>query len=263
MGSVIAFEKKEQFSPVHLPGVLSERARAQVTVAAAVDPPNKPEARAMKAISSQVAEWLHGCAEYLDIERFPPVFVVHRRDFAGGVFEDGGLKRPQGLLVRTNLLAPEFSEAALQRWLVKHLLLLQSEQRLGLERNAWLLDGFPRWWQSRTAGATSRTDLAAPVHETHLSPHSLRWWFSVRKSAGAEAAEHLAAAGLRSLEGIAGEKPLREFLRTTLGRSRTRDARTWFREMVTPWPREMQRTTATTPELLVQSWRRSIAAKTP
>jgi hypothetical protein len=265
LGSVIAFEKKEQFSPVHLPGVLTERARAQVTVAAAVDPPTKPEAHTMKAISPRVADWLHDCAEYLDIERFPPVFVVHRRDLSGAAFEDGGLKRPQGLLVRANLLGPEFNEAALQRWLLKHLLLLQSEQRLALERNAWLLDGFPRWWQSRTAAVnvaeTTSAELPKTVQGADLSARSLRRWFSIRKTAGAEAAEHLAASGLRTLEQMAGEVPMREFLRTSVGRSRTKDARTWFREMLTPWPREMQRTTGATPELLVQNWKHSIAVK--
>jgi hypothetical protein len=60
---------------------------------------------------------------------------------------------------------------------------------------------------------------------------------------------------------MAGEVPMREFLRTSVGRSRTKDARTWFREMLTPWPREMQRTTGATPELLVQNWKHSIAVK--
>jgi hypothetical protein len=259
LGSVTVLEKRAKISPVHLPGAFSTlREHVRVTVAAAADRPSAAEVKAMEGLGPRLADDLDALSDYLGIPQLPPIFVVYRRDFAADRFENGGLKHRQGLLVRANPLAEGFREDKLQRWLVKELLLLRSEGRLGLERNAWVLDGLPRWWQSRGSAprpdAISRELASEALANAGPSATLLRRWYSVRKAAGGEQAEHLAASGLQIMEASAGEAKMRLFLSAMLRRAATKDVRTWFREMLHPWPRILRRETGIDSSALVTRW---------
>jgi hypothetical protein len=265
LGTMTVMEKREEISPVHLPGaIISEQPRVTVTVAAAVDRPSSAEVTAMQALGPQLATELQEFAEYLGIEKLPPVFVVYRRDFPADRLENGGLKPEQGVLVRVNLLAKEFRNDALRRWLVHQLLLLQTANRLELDRNAWLLDAIPRWWQDRQDEAHSGAITPAIGHKAagkaKLSTDALRRWLWVRKEAGAEPAQHLAATGLRTLEDLVGEAATQRFLAAVLSRPATKDVRSWFREMISPWPAIMKRETGISTDHLVREWRQRIDA---
>ncbi|MGV3531744.1 MAG: ABC transporter permease [Chthoniobacteraceae bacterium] len=265
LGTGTVIEKRSEISPVHLPGaMISEQPRVTVTVAAAVDRPSAAEVAVMKALGAQVAADLQAFAEYLTIEKLPPVFIVYRRDFAADRLENGDLKPEQGLLVRTNLLAKDFRADALRRSLIHHLLQLQTAKRLDLERNAWLLDGIPRWWQERQPESGGHAITPAIAKEAagkaKFSGEVLRKWLSVRKDVGSEPAQHLAATGLRTLEQLAGEEGMRRFLSAFLSRPATKDARTWFRELIAPWPALMDRETGVGPERFISEWRQQIDA---
>lgn len=260
LGSGVVIEKNKKTSPVHMAGaIVSPQSRVTVSVAAAMDHPSDEDVLFLQAISLRFAEHLQELAEYLDIAQLPPVFVVYRPDFAADRFENGDLEHSQGLLVRANLRAEKFRERELERWLVEHLLVIKSAERLKLERNAWLLDGFPRWWQHRAAwgdrAEISESIVSEAAQKAGLSADSFRRWFSVRKAAGSGPAQHLAASGLRALESKAGDEATRRFLSSILGRPATKDARTWLREVATPWPRVLRRETGMTLPEFVEIWR--------
>jgi hypothetical protein len=264
LGSAVVIEKRDDASPMHLPGaIVSAHDRITVSVAASVDRPTPPEIKAMTTVSEDLAGELQQVADYLGIANLPPVFVVHRRDFAADKLENGDLPNSQGLLVRVNLQAAGFDQEKLLRWLISKLLLVRSEGRLGLERNAWLLDGFPGWWQNRATASADTPALADTAPKIASIEDWPSAWFSVRKAIGTETAESLAATGLRVLQQTVGHQKTQSFLAAALGRSATKDARTWFRETVNPWSRLLERETGVTADQLKTAWRAAASARKP
>jgi hypothetical protein len=235
-------ERRQNAAPVAMPGAVeAARGLARVAGSAAVDAPRPVEDAALAELAPRVAEELASVGEYLGCASLPPVFLVHRRDLSPGVFQNGGLKPEQGLLVRADLTADAARGDALRRWIIREILLVHSRGRAGFERNAWVLDGFPHWWTARGMGQEERERAAAvKALPAVFTARTLRRWFSLRKDAGDDGARALAASGLHFMAAEYGDEACRRFLSATLRHAATHDARPWLRDVFSPPPRRFR-----------------------
>jgi len=258
-------EQRIASTPVIVPGSFDvERGPARVSVSAAVDAPLSGEITTSKRIANHIADDLAAMATYLGCTTLPPVFIVHRRDFTGDQMENGNLTRKQGLMVKTNLMARDFHEEALRDWLVREILLLKSSQRADLEKNAWVLDGFPLWWRQVQGGQP-----APSQHPPELSPartampadfssSTVERWLLLRKNAGQKAASDLAWTGLAILAEKHGADACRRFLSAMLSRDVPEDARGWLRDELNSMPRRFEKATSTKLDVFAHEWKSTL-----
>ncbi len=270
MGASYLHDKNDNGEPVALAGSFEiDRGPIHVAATPAVDAPSSAELAASRKIATDVAEDLAAAADYLSCSAMPPIFIVHRRDFKGDHFENGDLKSGQGLMVRANLTAPDFHEPLLQRWLLREIFLVKSKGRADLEKNAWVLDGFPLWWSEHQGAHAS---LATPSPELEqarsampqgFSTETLGAWYRVRKSAGAENAQALAWTGLSTLAATHGGEACRQFLASMLSRDFTKDARGWLRDVWNPPAHRFHTATGVDLVTFVGEWRAALTAPSP
>jgi hypothetical protein len=257
-------KRNEDSVPVRMPGALEAgRGLVQVSAAAAVDQPEPEEQAALQRAANGVAAELATLADFLRCRTMPPVFLVHRRDLKPGVFENGGIKPEQGLIVRLNVTAKEFKEEALLRWIVREVLVTKSLKRLERERDAWVLDGFSDWWPTRRAPlAQDAGELRAALKAMppRFSGSDLERWLTLRESATREEARALAATGLRVLAAQHGEEACRNFLAPVLGPEVARDARAWVREALFPPASRFRAATGMRLDAFVAEWREAVQA---
>jgi hypothetical protein len=214
-------------TPVRMPGAFeAQRGLARVFAAAAVDAPSREETAALERAATRAAEELGALAEYLGCKTFPPIFIVHRRDLAGGEYAGGELKPSQGALGRVNLTAKEFAEVAWHEWLICRALSAHTGGLAWRERNAWALDGLAHWWPRR-ADPTPAAD--AP---SSFSARDFDRWFTVERDHGAERAHELAVALLAKLAEQHGEEARRKFLGAMFGAARPDDSRGWLLDVM-------------------------------
>ncbi len=258
-------EQKDAAAPVVIPGSFDvERGLVRVSASAAVDSPLSGETAALKRIAGSVADDLDAMATYLGCTHMPPVFIVHRRDLSASQLENGELKPKQGLMVRTNLMAPGFDEDALKAWIIREILLLKSSERAGLERNAWVLDGFPRWWrQTRGAQPKSGENPLEFQKPTAAMPKdftakTLERWLLVQQQVGKDKATNLASTGLAFLAEKHGSEACRGFLASMLAQDVPPDARGWFRDVVNTMPHRFRKSASISLDAFVSEWKASM-----
>ncbi len=258
-------ERRANAAPVAMPGAVEVvRGAARVAASAAVDAPLQAEEAALARIAAEVAEELDRMGEYLGCTALPPVFLVHRRDFSGGAFEKGDLKPEQGLLVRANFTADASHGEPLLRWVVRETLLVQSRGRAGFERQAWVLDGFTRWWPQRGKPPdASDLDAAAKALPTGFSAQTLDRWFSLRKAEGDDAAGALAASGLHFLAAEYGDDDCQQFLSAMLREAAPHDARPFFRDVFFPPARRFRHATGASLDAFTARWAERLRAVPP
>ncbi len=223
-------------TPVQMPGAIeAQRGFVRVVASAAVDAPSREETAALTRIAARAAEELSALAEYLGCTSFPPVFLVHRRDLAGGELHNGELKFPQGILVRANYTDPAFREDALHTWLIREALVSHTSGLAYRERNAWATDGLAEWWPRRARGldpawlAPARAAMPADFSARHLAA-----WMSLREKAGADSARMLAAVGVFVLGERPGADTRQRFFAAKFGPARPEDARGWLGDALHP-----------------------------
>ena len=253
-------EHYKNSTPVQMPGAVEvQRGVVRVVASAAVDVPTREEIAALERISARAAEELAALANYLGCKSFPPVFLVHRRDLAGGELHNGDLKYKQGVLVRANYLDAKFREDALHTWLVREALVAHTSGLAYRERNAWALDGLAEWWPRRERGldpawiAPARAAMPAGFSARHLAA-----WMSLRKAAGAEPARLLAATGIFVLGQRHGADARLHFLAAMFGPARPEDARGWIADVL--HPARLRAAAGIDEETLVAEWRVDLAA---
>lgn len=255
-------ENSERHEPVHIPGSSdSVRGPASVSVVSAVHPLSGEEREALQRYAALVSDELAAVAEFLRIEKMPPIFLVHRPDLEPGDFEAGELYEEQGLMVRANLTSPEFQPDVLVRWLVPEALITKSLGRLTLDGNSWVLDGFTGWWRDRSspAGASQeRVRRAAEVMPPDFSVEHLLQWNALHEDVGAEAAESLAGEGVRRLVERHGMEKSRLFLASVLGASVKRNAWPWLRDRLRPVSARFSATTRESLDSFTAAWRASL-----
>jgi len=262
-------ERRKATRPVRMPGAIEvERGVVRVAVAAAVDAPSRAESAALERIAARAAEELGALAEYLGCTSFPPIFIVHRRDLAAEELTNGNLKYSQGVMLRANLVAKDFDEAALLERLVRESLLAHTSGLAGRDRNTWAFDGLVAWWPVRAeaaaAGAPDAAWLpaAALVMPRDFSPRHLRAWSSVWM-VNVEQSRALAAVGLGVLAQRHGVEARQRFLSAMFGPARPQDVRGWLADVLQPPHRRLRTTTGVTVETLIAEWRAAVLAVPP
>lgn len=263
LGVIASIEQqREDSTPVQMPGAIDVRQGVvHVSLASTGSSPTEGEVAALHAVGQRVASSLERLVAYLGCTSFPPVFLVHRPDLAPGEIANGELKPAQGVLLRANLLHEEFDE----------LKLLRKAVRLGLnahrggfatrERNAWVLDGLPAWWNARDGPPESWTEARKRARDAmpkDFSGRDLRRWYTIRKSAEQSAAEDLAATGLAVLSSKYGEEPCRAFLRSAFSQARPADVRGWLQDVSRPLHRKLRSATGASEAEFVRQWRQSL-----
>ena len=158
---------------------------------------------------------------YLQVDEFPPIFIVQRRDLDADRYERGVLDGAEGLLVRTNFLSEQWQRGRFLSWLVRELIILASDDRAKFERNMWVLDGFAIYWNCRDIDSEhidyATLDLrAAYGKERGFSADDAANWLTYRERVGEDIAAAVAWSGLMSLQESQGETSCRAFLQRSV-----------------------------------------------
>ncbi len=259
------FEHYTNATPVQMPGATEARHGVVLVLAsAAVDAPTPAESAALKQVATRAAEELGALADYLGSKTFPPIFIVHRRDLAGGEWSDGELKPTQGVLVRANLTDPGFDGESLHTWLVRESLLAHTSGLADRERHAWVLDGIAEWWPRRARGIDGAwLTPARKAMPADFSPRHLATWLSLRRDAGKEPAQALAATGLAILQQQHGAEALQHFLAAMYARAQPHDFRGWFSDLLRPARGRLRAATGVDEKTFVAGWRTALLAAPP
>ncbi len=263
-------EHRQTATPVQMPGATeAQRGVVRVFASAAVDAPTREETAALERVAQRAADELGALAEYLGCATFPPVFIVHRRDLAGGAVQSGGLKPAQGGMVRANLTAKEFYERDLLEAIVQQTLLAHTGGLAGRERNAWVHDALSAWWPYRQPRAAAESDLnpkwvakARPTLPPDFSARHLDAWLSVAREDNLRGSGTLAATGLVVLAQRHGAEARQRFLAAMFREHRPADFRGWLADVFRPRARLFRAATGVDEKQFAREWRDALALST-
>jgi len=251
-------QRKER-TPFDLPGATAE-SRDEVVVKVAV---NRESERARgAATAARTADELAALRSFLGVATLPGVFVVLRTDFAPGQFERVKLEQSADLVVRANFTAEKFVERDFLDFVIRDLLLLRSRDRLAIESQAWVLDGFGEFWKVRAdaAQADALRATAATATNRGFSPADLRAWLTFSQHAGKENARAVAWSALHSLTQRHGADATRDFLRSVLGPTAAQDARATWRDFWHPVPARLAAAAGVSFERFFIEWQQDLRA---
>jgi len=241
--SVTVFDERAAKQPFDLPGALVEQ-KGDVTVKVSLGA-SADEERGRR-LARLVADEVAALQEYLQVEQFPPIFIVQRRDLDAVRYERGVLDGAEGLLVRANFLGERWQDGRFLSWLVRELIMLASDDRVKFEPNMWVLDGFALYWTCHDIGS-KHTDYAtldlraAYGMQRGFTADDAARWLSYRERVGEDIAAAVAWSGLMSLRESRGEPSCRAFLQTMLDCDVPGDARGVWHEWRNPLPKVMAR----------------------
>jgi hypothetical protein len=205
-------QRKKSIATVHLPGALDvQKGVASVSVAAAVTQTTPEEDAAMKAHAEAHAAELNEVAQWMGRDALPPVYLVHRRDFAADESEWSDLDSRQGIMLRLNVLKRSPQDLQLRTDLLHSLLRAAHHYRLPNDSGGWIIDGFAYWWPRREQEPTLLKDTSA------VSAEDLAHWLAFRKLTEEDKAMRHGAAGMVVL-GQIGQAQRRAFVSALLGR---------------------------------------------
>jgi hypothetical protein len=222
-------ERVERTDPLDLPDSIDiELGPVTVSAAAAVSQPTADEGIALRAHADSAAAILREVTDYLKIQKLPPLFLVHRRDFTSNEFQDGDLASRQGYLLRINMLKTPASSSVLRSRIIGRLLNVNQHDRLNSDSRGWILHGFAYWWPRKATSDFSDSltaEARQEFHETELTEKDLVQWKRFRKSRGEDFDEGMTASvGIESIWQQDAQL-CREFLSKTLGYSAPHDVR--------------------------------------
>jgi hypothetical protein len=265
LGFVLAvntFDERAKKQPFDLPGALAASAGdVSVKVSLGASTEEQRGHRLAQTVANEVAL----LAEYLQLTDLPPIFIVQRRDLDADRFERAVLDGAEGLLVRANFLSDEWRDGRFLTWLIRELLILESDERVKLEPNMWVLDGFSLYWtcrdaKSKLADYPTFELRAAYGAERGFSADDVASWLTYRDRVGDHIASAVAWHGLISLQRSHGEDACRSFVRAMLDSKVPGDARGVWHEWQHPLPKVIKREAGVTWEEFVQTWRNELQA---
>lgn len=234
-----------------------------------------PGDRASLELAEEIARGLSVAAEYLGIDRLPPVFVIHRGDLDPGRMEPGKLAEREGVLVRSNL-GSSLDRRALLAYLIGAVLDARSHGRTAREDRMWVRDGFAQWFASRAVAAPARgehgeerrAEQGGDEQQQLRALYAARagWsladrgrWHQVREGVGVELAAALGWSGVQVLAEAVPEDRLGAFLRAALGAEFPDDFRSTLRERSTRIDHLLAREAGLPAPALVERWQGFVA----
>jgi hypothetical protein len=258
MALIGSAQERRKKDPYDLPGAVEEaRGSVVVKVARAGESKHRREA----ALAARTADELAALRDYLGADQLPPVFIVGGLDLDSDQYERVKLEDEDGVLVRANLAAPNFTERKFFAWLVSEVLEARSFGRAKLERSKWVLDGFAAFWEARPEAGEPSPDHAELVDAAHrgmalgFNSADLGRWLSFEQRVGANDARAVAWLGLDTLARRHGSEACRGFVRAVLGRPVPHDARATWHDLRDPIPRRLERAAGVSLETFIDEWR--------
>ncbi len=254
--AVSVFDERAVKQPFDLPDAVAEQAgdvTVKVSLGAAADDQRG------RRLARMVADEVAALREYLQVDRFPPIFIVQRRDLDAQRYERGVLDGAEGLLVRANFLGDEFHDGRFLAWLVRELIMLASDDRVQFEPNMWVLDGFALYWtchdsESKYAEFATLDLRAAYGGQRGFTGTDAANWLSYRERVGEDIAAAVAWSGLMSLRASQGEPSCRAFLQAMLDCDVPGDARGAWHEWRNPLPKVMARQAGVPYDRFLATW---------
>ena len=243
MGAVA--DRAEKVDPLDMPDSVDiVDGIVNVSAAAAVAEPTEEERKAMQLHAESAVRAIREIAAYLNIKKFPPLFLLHRRDLDKEEFQDGELDSRQGYLLRLNMLNTQPSSPLLQSQFIEKLLDAKQHYRLNSDSRGWILKGFAQWWprhsqsehnepseQSSVTSASLAIGNADRFRETTIVAENLVQWKRFRKQLETTSDEGLiASVGIETIW-RQDQAACREFLTAALGYAAPYD----FRASVHDW----------------------------
>jgi hypothetical protein len=262
--AVSVYDEEAEKQPFDLPQALvatADGVSVKVSIGGSTD--EQTGQQLAELVAQQTAEM----KQFLQLQKVPPVFVVQRRDLDGDRFERGVLDGAEGLLVRANFLADDWHEGRFLSWLLRELLVVASDQRLKLEQNMWLLDGFALYWVCRDENAEradyAQLELRASYGaQQGFTATDLEDWLSYRERVGADIAAAVAWSGLVSLARSAGHERCRALLKSMLDCDAPSDLRSVLRQWREPLPVVFQREVGLAYGKFLSNWSDELLAST-
>jgi ABC-type transport system involved in multi-copper enzyme maturation permease subunit len=243
------------FFTVMLAGEKRKKAPYDITEAAvashsAISVKVTPQGDASQQLADRLASDLGAMAEFLDIEKLPPLFIAQRDDLDPDIFQNGYLGGADGIALRTNFNSPDWHYVNFLEHVVGDVLERRSNGRIKSEEDFWVIDGFCLYWAHSRAGENPAADpldfegerrnlwlralygtapFGGPLkHREHI----LRW-FTWHGSVGHNITAGIGWSGLVSLRDKVGEEKFRDFLRASLGRDTPENVTTTIRDLIT------------------------------
>ena len=264
-GSVI--ERVEKTDPLDLPDSIDlVIGPVTVSTAAAVAKPTDEERMALQAHADEAAATLQSVAEYLKIDKLPPLFLLHRRDLEISEFQNGELDSRQGYLLRLNMIKTDPSSPVLRSQIIDKVLDVHQHYRLDSDSRGWIIKGFSYWWPRRG----SKEQVDAPTLEKLRSLRDIEFkaddlvhWKRFRKSRGEGFEEGMFAA--MGIETISRKDPdeCREFLSRVLGYSAPHDIRASVHDWWYSTPSMMKKVLKMDLHDFVQQWTATMQSNEP
>ncbi len=168
--------------------------------------------------------------------------VALHEQLDGRTFEQAYLEENDGVLLRANFRrGAEWDERGFRAFALARVLREATGERAGFEPQAWVLDGFARWWTERDEAREPEQDRALlraawATRAAPLAEADLVRWFRTRERLGLPVAEGLAASGLWALERRRGRAAVEALARALYGREVPEDASETLRTWRTPFP---------------------------
>jgi hypothetical protein len=142
-------------------------------------------------------------------------------------------------------------------------LTVATKDRVKVESQRWVLDGFGLFWVGRNHMDTDLVqDHSLALRALYGVEHGfaladLRRWLSFRERVGESIASAVAFSGLKTLVRRQGSDQCRQFLRSVLGSRKPKDFRVLLED--TSWERHLRRQTGKRPEDFFRVWQEELA----
>jgi len=266
-------ERVRKTEPLILPGAVDiEGLRVKLSVAAASSMLGDEDLARLREQAVAIASELDAVAEYLQIDRLPMVFLVHRRDFDEKQFEVGKLDSRQGFLLRYNAVHAEREMKSLLSQVIRGALNVHQHTRLDSDARGWILHGFAAWWPIRENSKSVKDfqkarGFQSTPHSAKLKPSDLSQWRRFQKEIEASiedssfedsSVEGTIAGGCLVSIGMRSDQNLRTFLSQVLGYRAPHDFRAWIHDHWHSVPGVLKRTTSLDFTHVVQAWNEAL-----
>lgn len=268
LSAAILVGEKKQKQPYDTADAASA-SHAAVTVK--VSPPSE----AAQQVADDLAKDLGAMADFLGIDKLPPVFITERRDLDADNFEHGILANAEGVAVRTNFVAPDWRYVDFLEHMVGESLQAHSNGRIGYEPAFWIVDGFCLYWAHHRAGEKPDTDpldldgarqnlwlRALYGSQNYAQPltqkQHIERWFAWQRRSGHHITAGVGWSGLVSLRDEIGAEKFRAFLSSTLGRATPKNITTTIADLIESPEQRLKNSTGLDYHSFLPVWNRQL-----
>jgi hypothetical protein len=217
----------------------------------------RPDAEALLAILARDVTEL---GDLLGRDDLPVLRVALRETLDGRTFEQAELEKLDGVLLRANFRrTAEWDELGFRAYAVGRLLRAATAGRAEFEPQAWVVDGFSRWWAERNDATppAARPSLLRALHATaggSPTEADLGGWYRTRERLGLPVAEGVAASGFWSLQRQGGKLAVHGLAKSLYGEEPPEDARATLRDWSTPFPQRFLQATGLEHGTFLRDW---------